>query len=232
VLHATFTGILNLDKPADISSARAVGQIKWKLPRGVKVGHAGTLDPFATGVLLVLVGRATKFAESLMAKPKRYLTTIKFGATTETLDPTSPEIPAETDRIVDRAALEAVLPSFIGEILQKPPAYSALKVGGRRAYELARGGKLPDLQPRPIQIYSLTLTDFAWPLATLDIECGRGTYIRSFARDLAAAIGTTGYLTTLRRTRTGDFDIANAAQLADLQDQKAILARLRMPAAE
>jgi tRNA pseudouridine55 synthase len=230
VLHANFNGILNLDKPADISSARAVNEIKWKLPRGVKVGHAGTLDPFATGVLLILVGKATKLAESLMARPKRYTATIQFGATTETLDPTSPQIPAESDRVVDRAALEAVLPQFIGQTLQKPPAYSALKVGGRRAYELARDGKLPELQPRPIQIYSLALTDFAWPLATIDVECGRGTYIRSLARDLATAVGSAGYLTTLRRTRSGDFAIANACQLAELQDQETILARLHMPA--
>src|SRR4051812_15230534 len=146
-------GILNLDKPASISSARAVDRVKRLLPRGTKIGHAGTLDPFATGVLLLLVGKATKQCERLMDEPKQYEAVIRFGATTETDDPESPPQPWSrrdpTAPPPTREEVEAALRSFVGEIMQRPPPYSAMKVGGRRAYDLARKGVVVELQPRP-----------------------------------------------------------------------------------
>ncbi len=207
-------GILVLDKPAGMSSAFAVKRVKWMLPRGTKVGHAGTLDPFATGVLLVLIGKATKRCEELMGQPKRYLATVKLGATTETLDPTVPEILGPPPPAPGAAQIAAVLSRFVGTIQQVPPAYSALKVSGRPAYKLARAGKPPELDARSVTIYSIDLLRYDYPTLDLDILCGRGTYIRSLARDIAAGLGTVAYLTQLRRTAVGPHTIERAVPLA------------------
>jgi tRNA pseudouridine55 synthase len=206
-------GILNLDKPPGLSSARAVSRVKRLLPRGTKVGHAGTLDPFATGVLLVLVGRATKQCETLMGQPKGYETVVKLGATTETLDPESPEVVTAGAAPVTREQVDAVLPQFVGTIQQRPPVFSAMKVGGRRAYDLARRGQAVELEPRPVVVYAMEATAYDWPLLTLRIDCGRGTYVRSIARDVGEALGVGGYLVQLRRTRVGAFDAGSAVQL-------------------
>lgn len=223
-------GILILDKPAGMSSAFAVKRIKWMLPRGTKVGHAGTLDPFATGILLILIGKATKRCEELMGQPKRYLATIKLGATTDTLDPTAPEIPGppapapapspapalQPPPAPSAAEIAAVLPRFIGTIQQVPPAYSALKRDGQPAYKLARAGKSPELQPRPVTLYSIDLLRYDHPSLELDILCGRGTYIRSLARDIAASLATVGYLTQLRRTAIGPYTIDASVPLSSV----------------
>ena len=210
-------GIVVLDKPPGISSARAVDAVKRLIPRGTKIGHAGTLDPFATGVLVLLVGRATKLCESLMSQPKAYDATVKLGATTETLDPESPEMATGSAAPVTRDAIERALLSLRGTILQRPPAFSAMKVDGRRAYDLARSGRAPDLEPRPVTVYSIELRTYNWPLVELTIDCGRGTYIRSLARDLGEMLGVGGYLTQLRRTRVGEFDITRAVAIDQLQ---------------
>jgi tRNA pseudouridine55 synthase len=208
-------GILNVDKPPGVSSARVVSQVKRLLPKGTKIGHAGTLDPFATGVLLLLIGKATKQCELLMNAPKRYEATIRFGATTETEDPETPEQPWPAKDASaappTREQVEAALNAFVGEIMQRPPAYSAMKVGGRRAYDLARKGHTVELQPRRVTVYAIELLDYAWPAATVLVDCGRGTYIRSIARDLGEALDVGGYLTALRRARVGDFEAANGA---------------------
>src|SRR3954466_15006304 len=146
-------GIINLDKPAGITSAAAVNRVKRLLPRGTKIGHAGTLDPFATGVLLLLVGRATKRCESLMGQPKRYDATVRLGATTETDDPESPERQTPVATPVDRAAIDAILPRFIGATEQRPPAYSALKINGRRACDRVRDGETIVPEARTVNIY-------------------------------------------------------------------------------
>ena len=227
-MDATLCGILNLDKPAGLSSARAVTRGIYLLPRGVKIGHAGTLDPFATGVLLVLVGRpATRLSGHLMGQAKRYVATIKLGATTDTLDPTSPEIVAPDVRPVDRDAIEAILPSFLGDVLQQPPQYSALKVGGRPAYALARAGETVPLAPRTIRVYALTITAYAWPFLSIDLHCGRGTYVRSIARDIGERLGVGGYVHALRRTAVGEFDVSTAVSPDLLRDADDVLARLR-----
>jgi len=212
-------GIINLDKPAGLSSARAVDAAKRLLPRGTKIGHAGTLDPFATGVLLLLVGRATKACERLMDAPKQYEATVKLGGTTATDDPESPEVPTPDATEPARERVESELSKLTGTILQRPPAYSAMKVEGRRAYDLARKGKDVVLEARPVRVYGIDVLAYDWPLLRLRIDCGRGTYVRAIARDLGEALGTGGYLTQLRRTRIGSFDAAGAVTLERLKSE-------------
>lgn len=211
------SGLINLDKPPGLSSAAAVNIVKRLLPRGTKIGHAGTLDPFATGVLVLLVGNATKLCEQVMAQPKQYLATVKLDATTETLDPTSPEMPVPMTAPASREAIDAILPRFIGLIDQRPPAYSALKLAGQPAYKLARKGKQPELAPRKVHVYGIHVIRYAWPLLELRVDCGRGTYIRSLARDIGQALGAGGYLTSLRRTRVGEFRIDAAVSLDQIR---------------
>lgn len=231
-MDATLYGILNLDKPAGLSSARTVTRVKHMLPRGTKIGHAGTLDPFATGVLLILIGRvATRCCEQLMGQPKRYEAVIKLGATTATLDPTSPEIPyARSDehaKPVARESIEAILPSFVGDIVQQPPQFSALKVGGRPAYALARAGEAVPLQPRTVRVYALTMTAYEWPFLSIDLHCGRGTYVRSIGRDVGERLGVGGYVQSLRRTAVGDFDVTSAVSLDLLRDAEDVRRHLK-----
>lgn len=212
-------GILVLDKPAGISSAGLLNRLKRLLPRKTKIGHAGTLDPFATGVLLALIGKATKRCEELMGSPKSYRATVKLGATTATLDPDSPESPVSA-RVPALEEIQKALEPFSGQILQMPPAFSALKVGGKRAYDLARAGKVVELQPRPVVVYRLKLVSYQYPEVVLDMDVGRGFYVRSLAHDLGRALGTGGYLTALRRTRVGPFDADSACQPGDLTPEK------------
>jgi tRNA pseudouridine55 synthase len=213
-------GLLNLDKPSGLSSARVVDRVKRILqerPRGTKLGHAGTLDPFASGVLVLLIGKGTRQCERLMDQPKQYDATVKLGATTATDDPESPEVPfAGLGAPPERSAVESLLPRFRGAIEQRPPAFSALKIAGKRAYELARRGEAVELQPRTVHVYGIELLEYQWPHVRLRIDCGRGTYIRSIARDLGEALGTGGYLTALRRTRVGPFAIEAAVTLEKL----------------
>jgi tRNA pseudouridine55 synthase len=212
-------GIINLDKPAGISSAAAVAKVKRLLPRGTKIGHAGTLDPFATGVLVLLIGKATKQCEKLMDEPKQYEATVKLGATTETLDPDSEEIVDPNAAEVSRQRVEEVLRNFVGKIEQMPPIYSALKVGGRPAYQRARQGEEVVLEARKVKIYALELMRYAWPMLDIRVDCGRGTYIRSLARDIGQALGTSGYLTALRRTGVGSFRATDAVTIEKLQSE-------------
>ena len=190
--------VLLYDKPAGVTSHDVVARVRRTLPRKTKVGHAGTLDPFATGLLLVLVGRATRVQRFLMALPKRYETTARFGAVSSTGDPEG-EI-TETG-VVPGGAL--ALPR--GRIRQRPPAYSAVKVGGRRAYALARAGETPELAEREVDVYAFEETGRDGDRRTFAIECSAGTYVRSLIADLGDA-----YCESLRRTRIGAFDVADA----------------------
>jgi tRNA pseudouridine55 synthase len=210
-------GVLNVDKPAGASSARVVNVVKRLLPRGTKIGHAGTLDPFATGVLLLLAGKSTKLCERLMDEPKQYEATVKFGATTPTDDPESEERPTPGAAPVSEESLRAALAPLVGEVVQRPPAFSALKVGGRRAYDLARRGHDVELKPRAVRVYGIELLGYEWPLARLRIDCGRGTYVRAIARDLGEALRIGGHLTQLRRTRVGPFRADDAVTTERLQ---------------
>jgi tRNA pseudouridine55 synthase len=210
-------GVINLDKPPGASSARLVDRVKRLLPRGTKIGHAGTLDPFATGVLLLLVGKATKSCETLMGERKGYEAVVKLGARTATDDPEAPEEPVDVPVIPTEEQVREALARQVGAIQQRPPAFSAMKVGGQRAYKLARQGGQVEIKPRAVMIYTIELLAYAWPTARIRVECGRGTYIRAIARDLGDALGTGGYLTELRRTFVGRFPAEEAVTLETLQ---------------
>ena len=210
------TGIIVLDKSPGVTSARAVSMVKRLLPRGTKIGHAGTLDPFATGVLVLLIGRATRQCETIMGQPKVYETTVKLGATTASDDPESPEELVQGAQPVDRGVIELSLAAFRGAIEQTPPAYSAIKLGGKRACDRVRAGEDVQLKPRTVQVHRLEVLEYEWPLLRMEVECGRGTYIRSLARDIGQALGVGGYLTQLRRTRIGLYRVEDAITLQAL----------------
>ncbi|MDE3132508.1 MAG: tRNA pseudouridine(55) synthase TruB [Acidobacteriota bacterium] len=191
-------GLLLCDKPAGITSHDVVAQTRRRLGRGVKVGHAGTLDPFATGLLIVLVGRATKVQRFVMALPKRYEVTARFGAVSTTGDPEG-QITV-TGRVPSG---DLALPT--GAIRQRPPAYSAVKIKGRRAYKLARAGESFELPEREVTLYRFEETRRDGAEREFVIECSSGTYVRSLIADLGDA-----YCTALRRTRIGEFDVSDA----------------------
>lgn len=186
-------------------------------PKRIKVGHGGTLDPLATGVLVVLVGKATKLCDQVMAGEKRYLAEIDLAHTSDTDDHEGALTPVEVTSPPTRAHIQQILTdAFTGDIMQSPPAHSAMKVNGQRAYELARAGKLDKLEPRPVRIDDVTVSEYTFPILTLDIRCGKGTYIRSLARDVGAALNTGGMLHALRRTQVGRFAIERSIPLDDV----------------
>lgn len=204
-------GWLVVDKPAGITSSRVVE--KLRRATGAKAGHAGTLDPLATGVLPVALGEATKTVQFVSAGGKRYRFRVRWGVATDTEDREG-AVTGESALRPDAASIAATLPRFIGTIMQRPPAYSALKVGGRRAYALARAGKTPELPPRPVDLYELRLTAADNPdNADFEALVGEGTYIRALARDLAAALGTLGHIVELRRLSVGRFEETQAISL-------------------
>jgi len=180
-----------------------------KRPHKIKVGHAGTLDPFATGVLVLAVGKATKQIEQLMGQKKTYEATVKLGVTTETLDPESEEQFVSDDE-PSEDEVEKALRRFVGEIEQTPPKYSALKVDGQRAYDLARAGKEVKLKPRKVTVYSLKLIDYTYPEIKIKVEVSKGTYIRTLAQDIGNTLKTGGYCVQLRRTKVGEFLVGEA----------------------
>ena len=212
-------GWLILDKPVGLGSTQAVSAVKRALREGgyprVKVGHGGTLDPLASGVLPVALGEATKLAGRMLDSDKTYDFTIRFGEETDTLDAEGAVV-ATSDARPTLAEVEAVLPRFTGPIEQIPPAYSALKVEGARAYDLARAGEAVELNPRRVTVHFLRASASARePVesVTLTAEVSKGTYIRSLARDIAHALGTLGHVTYLRRTRAGPFTLDQAISL-------------------
>jgi tRNA pseudouridine55 synthase len=212
----SFDGVINLDKPAGLSSAQVVARVKRLLPRGTKIGHAGTLDPFATGVLLLLIGKATKSCEKLMGERKGYDAVIKLGARTATDDPEAPEELVEVSYPPTEARVREEAAKLVGAIQQRPPAFSAMKVGGQRAYKLARRGETVEMKSRTVIVHALEVLEYAWPLARVRVECGRGTYIRALARDLGEALEVGGYLTELRRIFVGGFQEQDAVTLEKL----------------
>lgn len=209
------SGLLLLDKPSGPTSHDVVARVRRALGER-RVGHAGTLDPLATGLLVVLVGQATRLSEYLIEKDKAYTATVRFGRTTDTYDAEG-ALTAESGQVPERDALEAALGAFRGPILQQPPAYSAIKRGGQKAYELARRGEQVMLAPRPVTIQALTLVDWTPPDAVLQVVCSAGTYIRSLAHDLGQAVGSGAHLAALRRTASGEFQVDDATPLAALE---------------
>ncbi len=205
-------GILNVDKPAGLTSRDVVSRIEG-LVRGVKCGHAGTLDPLATGVLVVCVGPATRLIQYVQRLPKHYRAVFQLGRRSVTDD-----VEGEVELVAGapeptRAQVEAALPQFLGEIQQRPPAFSAIKVDGQRAYDLARRGEEFELPVRPIMIHRLEVLRYEYPELELAIECGSGTYVRSLGRDLAAALDTAAVMSALVRTAIGDFRVEQAVAL-------------------
>ncbi len=219
------SGWIILDKPHGLGSTQAVGAVKRNLREGgyarTKVGHGGTLDPLAQGVLPIALGEATKLAGRMLDASKIYDFTIRFGEQTTTLD-TQGEVVERSDVRPSLAALEAVLPHFTGPIEQVPPAYSALKVDGRRAYDLARAGQAVELKTRAVTIHSLAIVhpsdENGLDEITLTAHVSKGTYIRSLARDIAHILGTCGHVTYLRRTKAGPFREAQAISLDNLNE--------------
>lgn len=200
----TSSGLLILDKPVGMTSRQAVDCIKKPL-RPAKVGHAGTLDPLAAGVLVICVGAATRMIDYIHRLPKRYVATFRLGVTSPTLDLESDLTELPDPRIPARGELIAVLPKFTGTIDQRPPAFSALWVEGKRAYALARRGEAVELAARPVTIHALALVQYEYPTAVFDVTCSTGTYIRSLGRDIAEALGTSAVMTALTRTAIGPF---------------------------
>jgi tRNA pseudouridine55 synthase len=215
-------GLLNLDKPGGMTSRAAVDRVVRLMP-GSKVGHAGTLDPLATGVLVVCVGAATRLIEFVQRMPKTYRTVIRLGAQSDTLDADGRVTEAVDPRRPDEAEVRRVLARQVGTIEQRPPEFSALRVQGRRAYDLARAGRPVELAPRPVTIHRIDLIRYDWPRLELEILCGSGTYIRSIARDAGEALGCGGLVEVLVRTRIGPFrrdeaidpDTLSAATIVD-----------------
>jgi tRNA pseudouridine55 synthase len=254
-------GILNLDKPAGISSQAALTRLKRSCGEP-RIGHAGTLDPLATGVLPVFLGRATVLAERLLRAGKTYEAAIRLGAGSDTDDAAGTLVPAPVPADLDRAAVESALRGFVGRIRQRPPAYSAVKVEGERSYKLARRGgeqAAPAPAEREVEVRAIELTAFengpadadpgfpaagglapvatlapalaAGPLLRVVVDCGSGFYVRALARDLGRALGTRGHLESLRRTRVGELRVEDAIPLAEAQALGPELAARLLPPA-
>ena len=229
--HSTMTktkrpvsGWIILDKPYGLSSTQAVGKVRW-LYNAEKAGHAGTLDPLATGLLPIALGEATETVPFVQGGSKRYSFDLEWGSSTTT-DDAEGEIVATSEVRPSEAEVLAMLPRFTGTIMQRPPPFSAIKVDGERAYDLARSGQTVELAPRPVTIDELTLVSHTPERSRFDMACEKGTYVRSLARDLAEALGTRGHVTMLRRTAVAGFSEADAITLETLEaapDRDALL---------
>ena len=209
--------IILLDKPLDWTSFQAVNKLKYKLkkefnlPKKFKIGHAGTLDPRATGLLIVCTGKFTKKIPEIQDAPKEYLTEIKIGVQTESYDTEKPEILQQDYSHISEEFILETLQKFVGEIDQKPPVFSAIKIDGNRAYDLARKGQEVEMKSRKTTIHYLNNIEIELPFVRFTVGCSKGTYIRSLAHDIGKALGVGAYLTNLRRTKIGDYSVENAS---------------------
>jgi tRNA pseudouridine55 synthase len=211
------SGVLVVDKPVGLTSHEVVQIIR----HGTNIrraGHTGTLDPRASGVLIVLIGPAVRLSEYVSASDKRYQAIIRLGATTDTFDADGRFTSKDETPEITEEQFETTLKTFVGEIIQTPPPYSAVKVHGRPAYDMAREGEEVQLEPRKIQVYSLELLEWAPPEAVIDVYCSSGTYVRSLANDLGDKLGCGAYLTGLRRTKSGRFTLRDAVPLRKLRE--------------
>ncbi len=208
--------IVNINKPAGWTSFDVVKKVR-NITRIRKVGHAGTLDPFATGVLLICLNRATKLTETLMTLPKEYLATLHLGKRTDTLDPTGKVVQQQPVPDLTCPSVEEVLSRFIGKIRQRIPEYSASKIGGVRRYKLARQGKEVPEEYKTVEIYQLELVELAPPEMTIRVLCSRGTYVRVLGDDIARALGTVGHLRELVRTSIGDYSLKESFTIAEFE---------------
>jgi tRNA pseudouridine55 synthase len=217
----TPTGILIVDKPIGPTSMSVCARVRGALrgagaPKGIKVGHGGTLDPLATGVLVVLVGKATRLCNKIMVGEKEYLATLDLSRFSVTDDAEGPFEEVSVTTPPTREEVERAAAKFVGTIEQMPPRYSALNIGGMRAYDMARQGMAVPLSARTVEIHEIRVLGYEWPRVELDVRCGKGVYIRSLARDIGTALGTGGMIAALRRTRVGRFTLEGAVGRDDL----------------
>lgn len=209
--------IILLDKPLDWTSFQAVNKLKYKLkrefnlPKKFKIGHAGTLDPRATGLLIICTGKFTKIIPQIQDAPKEYFTEIKIGVQTESYDTEKPEILQQDISTISEEQIRETLEKFLGEIDQKPPIFSAIKIEGNRAYDLARAGKEVEMKSRKTTINYIEDIEIDLPFVRFTVGCSKGTYIRSLAHDIGQELGVGAYLTNLRRTKIGDYLIENGS---------------------
>lgn len=223
--------MLPVDKPRGPTSHDVVGAARRALGER-RIGHTGTLDPFASGLLLLCIGPATRIAEYLTALPKRYTATIRLGTATDTDDLTGEVIRSDEGwRALDREEVEAALRAQVGTILQRPPAFSAKRVDGERLYRSARRGEAREVEPVEVRIDAIEILRYDPPEVEVRVDCGSGTYIRAIARDAGEALGVGGHLSALRRTRVGRFDVTDAVPLDRLSDGEAVRAAMLSPAA-
>ena len=219
-------GILIINKPIGPTSHDIVDKIR-KITGIKKVGHAGTLDPFASGVLILLIGKATKLQSKFMDAPKTYIGTLKLGETTDTYDLTgikskfqNPNFKSNPNfQIPNTKIIQKTLKLFIGEIKQTPPIYSAIKINGQSAYKMARRGEKPKIKPRKIKIYNIKILKYKWPHLHIKVKCGKGAYIRSLAHDLGKKLGCGAYLKELTRIEAGKFSMENSVKPEKLTDK-------------
>ncbi len=207
--------IFLIDKPLDWTSFDVVNKIRWNIKKScnlkkIKVGHAGTLDPKATGLLIICTGKFTKRIDEIQAESKVYTGTFKLGVTTPTYDTESEEDQNFPTEHISEESIHQATKQFVGDIEQYPPMHSAVKQDGKRLYELARAGKEVELRPRQVKIYDFRITKIDLPFVEFEVYCGKGTYIRSLANDFGKALDSGAYLTELRRTKIGDFSVENA----------------------
>ena len=215
--------VLYVNKPLDWTSFNLVSKLRWKIQKTLKVkklkvGHAGTLDPLATGVMIICTGKSTKLIESFQYQTKEYIATLELGATTPSFDcelPIDATFPTEH---ITRDLVDNVIPQFTGEIWQVPPAYSAVKVDGKRAYDYAREGQEIELKPKLLVIDEIEVLEFSSPILKVRVVCSKGTYIRALARDIGLALGSGGHLTALERTRIGDVTLDQCIDGAQIED--------------
>ncbi len=216
-------GVLLIDKPLYHTSMNVCARVRGKLraggaPKRIKVGHGGTLDPLATGLLVVMVGRATRLCQSVMDGTKTYHTSIDLSVSSPTQDLESEPFVVAVGEPPTLERVRIALTEWVGTVAQLPPEHSAMRVGGRRAYELAREGKPVPVEPRPVRIDAIDILGYEWPMLDLSITCGKGTYIRSLARDIGVSLQTGGMLRALRRVRSGPYDVGQAIALGELPD--------------
>jgi tRNA pseudouridine55 synthase len=210
-------GYLLVNKPKEWTSFDVVAKIRSEIRKRtgekIKIGHSGTLDPFATGLLIILVGKYTKQQDEFMKQDKIYEATFYLGATSSTGDPEGEIRLSKDPKVPDTKKIKSVLDSFLGEISQVPPAYSAIKINGKKAYDLARAGKKVELKARKVRIYGIELLNYSWPKLEIQVKVSSGTYIRSLAVDIGAKLGCGAYCLALNRSQIGNYSIKSAYEL-------------------
>lgn len=215
--------IILIDKPAGLSSFGVVARVRRRLSMGagkkVKVGHTGTLDPFATGLLILLANKATKLSNQFLKLDKWYEATICLGKTSTTGDPEGEIIEQNTEKVPTLEEVKAVVNQFVGQVTQTVPAFSAVKINGQRAYQLARRGEAVSMPTRQIEIYAIEILSYNYPELIIRTHVSSGTYIRTLGEDIGKALGVGAYLTALRRTQVGEYQIENAVKLSDFMGE-------------